>query len=162
MFLPHIKEQKTHNTPPPPPPPPSTTLHHPSDLLLEDQKPTSWCFVSSIRAEARRRSAKDPPPAWGTRARGRSGTPRVNGGSEETPNSSSLLGFLSEPFPVPRAPQSANRSTRMNHLEIDCFFSSSSFLLADDVLPKMIQCARRREALEFHKCEDYEEPAAAR
>jgi len=51
----------------------------------------------------------------------------------------------------------------MNHLEIDCFFSSSSssFLLADDVIPKMIQCARRREALEFHKCEDYEEPAVA-
>lgn len=53
-----------------------------------------------------------------------SSTARVNSGPEEMPNSSSLVWFLSELFPVGRALQSAARSTSMNHLNIDCFFFS--------------------------------------
>lgn len=96
-----------------------------------------------------------------------SSTARVNS-PEEMPNSSSLVWFLSELFPVGRGLQSAARSASMNHLNIDYFFFF--FLLlkvtlscsADAFIQKKIKCAQRRKELKFHKRQDYEEPAVRR
>lgn len=83
-----------------------------------------------------------------------SSTARVNSGSEEMPNSSSLVRFLSELFPVARAPQSAARSASMNHLDIDSY--------TDAFIQKKIKCVQQRKEVIVHKCRDYEGPAVRR
>ena len=81
-----------------------------------------------------------------------SGMARVNSGSEEMPDSSSLVRFLSELFPVARARRSAARSASMNHLDIDS--------CTDALIQKKIKRARQRKEVIVHKCRDYEGASA--
>lgn len=85
-----------------------------------------------------------------------SSSARVNSGPEEIPNSSSLVWFLSELFPVGRARQSAARSTSMNHLNIAAFFllllrlTVTLSCSADAFIQKKIECAQPRRQQKFH------------
>lgn len=88
-----------------------------------------------------------------------SSTLRVNSGPEEMPNSSTLVWFLSQLFPVGRALQSTARSASMNHLYMDSFFLLLHVCCsADAFIQKKIKCEQR----EFHQYGDYKEPAVRR
>lgn len=93
-------------------------------------------------------------------------TARVNSGPEEIPNSSSLVWFLSELFPVGRVLQSTARSTSMNHLNVVCccfvFLLFLQLHLAVQLMllsrqkkrrKKKIKCAQWRKGLKFHTCQ---------
>lgn len=98
-----------------------------------------------------------------------SSTARVNS-PEEMPNSSSLVWFLSELFPVGRALQSAARSTSMNHLNGDAVFFSSLFFYSYTFAVRLMFLSRKRSDVhsggrgenEFLKRLDCEEPAVSR